>query len=265
MGVIRTDRLLDEFFFAPEKICAKISRRTLQQGTDLYSFLVEKGMYRPNAFTRETFLFLKEARTWEFVAELFNKYRKRWSGPDSSIYIFPSRYSLFNPYVHKNGFTIFPDKIFLFLPRLEDEKEIEALFVHEYHHATRMDKIKKKLDAYTLQDSLIMEGLAEMAVAEYVGAEYVASWHERYSEHVLIATWEKYFKDHLELPLTDPGHDRLLYGYRAGKPMVGYALGFYLIKLYKKIDRNFSIPGTFTTPAATIVMAVQERMLKALN
>ena len=39
MGVIRTDRLLDEFFFAPEKICAKISRRTLQQGTDLYSFL----------------------------------------------------------------------------------------------------------------------------------------------------------------------------------------------------------------------------------
>lgn len=258
MGVIPTDRLLENHFFEPEKICAIIAGGAPEVGTDLYAFLLEKGMYRPNVLTRETFSYLKEVKMWEFVEKLFIKYQKRWSGPDSSVYLFPSRHSLFEPHLRKNGFTIFPDKIFLFLPRMDDKKEIEALFVHEYHHATRMDQLKKEVAAYTLQDSLIMEGLAEMAVAEYVGDEYVASWHRRYSKDLLLAAWETYFKDHLDLPLTDPGHDRLLYGYRIGKPMIGYALGFYIIRLYKQLNRHFSIPATLSTPAETIIAAVQD-------
>ena len=257
MGVVRTDRWLEEQFFSPEKICARIANST-GEASRLYSFLLEKGMYRPNVFTRETFSFLKEIKAWDCAEKLFSTYQKRWIGPDSNVYIFPSRYSVFEPHLYKNGFTIFPDKVFLFLPRLKDKKEIEALFVHEYHHATRMDKLRKQPEAYTLQDSLIMEGLAEMAVAEYVGAEYVAGWHERYSAAILLDAWHRMFKDNLDIPLTDPGHDHLLYGYRLGKPMIGYALGFYIVRLYKQINRNFSITGTLSIPAEAIIVQVQE-------
>ncbi|MDF1512080.1 DUF2268 domain-containing putative Zn-dependent protease, partial [Robertmurraya sp. DFI.2.37] len=36
-------------------------------------------------------------------------------------------------------------KCFLFLTPLEDLMELEALFVHEYHHVCRMNKQKKEI------------------------------------------------------------------------------------------------------------------------
>lgn len=260
LGIIRTDRWMNEHFFEPEKICEKITRESRNHGTGLYQFLQEKGMYRPNVFTKNTFFKLKEDKIWEYVERLFAKYRKLWVGPDAPVYIFPSRYSIFDPHLKKNGFTLFPDKIFLFLPPLSDKKEVEALFVHEYHHATRIAKLAKPRDEYTLLDSLIMEGLAEMAVAEYVGKPYVASWNTQYPDDLLTESWHQYFKENLSIPITNPVHDQLLYGNRIGKAMIGYALGYFIIRQYKRLNRSFSITNTFRTPSEQIIKMVQEKM-----
>ena len=83
---------------------------------------------------------------------------------------------------HKAGVS-FKNKMFLFLTPLQDEKELEALIVHEYHHVCRLNKLVKPLDEYTLIDSIVMEGFAEYVVTKYCGKEYNAKWisllHER--------------------------------------------------------------------------------------
>ncbi len=66
--------------------------------------------------------------------------------------------------------------MFLFLTPLEDEKELEALIIHEYHHVCRMNKITKPIQEYTLLDSMVMEGLAEYTVENYCGKNYNAKW-----------------------------------------------------------------------------------------
>ena len=109
-----------------------------------------------------------------------------------------------------------------------------------------MAKLAKPRDEYTLLDSLIMEGLAEMAVAEYVGKPYVASWNTQYPDDLLTESWHQYFKENLSIPITNPVHDQLLYGNRIGKAMIGYALGYFIIRQYKRLNRSFPSPILFT-------------------
>ena len=112
--------------------------------------------------------------------------------------------------------------------------ELKSLFVHEYHHACRLNAVQKPIDSFTLLDSLIMEGLAEHAVRDECGKEYAAKWNQFYDERRLVKAWHDIYRHYLHLKKTDPLHDRLLYGSHAG-PLTGYQIGYYLINSEERI------------------------------
>jgi len=198
-------------------------------------------MYRPNRQTKEIYENLVKQKIWGKVQNIFVKYQKLWNGPDIPIYIFP-----FEPARKrketKSGVS-FSDKLFLFIGHMEDEKEVEALFIHEYHHVCRIHNQKKQIEEYTLLDSLIMEGLAEYAVLQHCGAQYNANWCHMYKEKEIIKYWEEDFKENLNIRKTEKLHDVLLFGLGKYPDMIGYCLGYYLVAnhLEQKILKDRSL------------------------
>ncbi|WAA13063.1 DUF2268 domain-containing protein [Fervidibacillus halotolerans] len=253
MGIIRTDRWLDQWFFQPEIICEKLMNHFDRlTGQSIYLFLQSKGMYKPNRLTKKNFHMMKERNHWEKVEDFFNKYKKRWKGPNISIYVFPSSFSLFDPMNKREGFT-FPHAMFLFLSPNLNDRELEALFVHEYHHATRMGTLKKPVSENNLADSVVMEGLAEFAVWKYCGEPYLSKWIFAYEEKEIKYVWKKWFQPNLTTSISDPLHDQLLYGKIFSKPMFGYAAGFYFVKQFDQ-QSKLSMEESFILPANTFIL-----------
>jgi uncharacterized protein YjaZ len=234
MGVIETSKWLDDYAEEPEKLLMK-KGITSKEAAELYSYLQSFGMYTPSLYTKQLVLSLKERHAWKKINLFYKKYRALWKGPSIPVYIFPVQASrgIFSSGLKKSGVS-FKEEIYLFLSDEEDEKEWEALFVHEYHHCTRMNLLKKNPAEYTLMDSLIFEGLAEDAVKEYCGDHYLSGWTEKYSELLLRKLWNQHIKNELHLRKDDSKHDQLLLGRGKYPSMLGYAIGFYLVGKFRQ-------------------------------
>jgi uncharacterized protein YjaZ len=247
MGVERTDLWLKESIDDPDHICQKIigsSDKT--EANNLYQYLQTFGMYRPSQKAIQIYKELEKGSCWKKVEKLLVKYKKLWDGPDIPIYIFPldNKGGLFYQRFSKKSGVSFPDKLFLFLTDLEDEKELEALFVHEYHHICRMQGLKKPIVEYTLLDSIILEGLAEDAVCELVGKEYVANTSKILPHKTFDQYWNNFLKEKLNLKKTESGHDELLFGWGFKPKMLGYTCGFHIVRMFRK-EKHFSTKATF--------------------
>lgn len=254
---METDQWLDKDFFEPATICANFSADFAESDPmNIYEYLLAFGMYKPNRQTNGIFKELKEADIWVRVQKIYDKYRKKWKGPDIPIYIFPIQTGgLFSGRRHmKKSGVSFNDKMFLFLAPLEDEKELEALIVHEYHHICRMNKQSKKIQEYTLLDSMVMEGLAENAVAEECGPEYLAKWSTLYSERDLLRYWDRSIKKNLDCTRNNRIHDEILFGQKQYPSMIGYAIGYDRVLQFKKI-RSLSMKDSFRLPAEEFLLA----------
>jgi uncharacterized protein YjaZ len=191
-----------------------------------------------------------EQKAWDKVEQLFQKYKKKWNGPDIPVFLFPiaqSRGFFLREEKSKAGVS-FPDKMFLFLSHYEDPKEIEALFVHEYHHVCRLRMLNKKMEDYTLLDSIIIEGLAEYAVLINCGREYLANWCRMYTEREISSFWDKYLKKQLGKKKNERAHDELLYGGGRIPNLLGYAVGFSVVENFYK-NHNYSTKLSFISPA----------------
>ena len=150
------------------------------------------------------------------VERIFQEYKRRWGGPDIPIYLFPigQQRSFFSRQEEKvKGGVSYPDKMFLFLSNRLTAQEIEALFVHEYHHICRLKMQKKRFEDYTLLDSIIIEGLAEYSVLVHCGRNYLADWCSMYTEFQIENFWDKYLNKNLNLKKSEKLHDDLLYGF----------------------------------------------------
>lgn len=244
MGVVRTDTWLENDFHNPKKICKQI-----YSNSDFYSYLVQFGMYKPNRKSWRNFLWLKEQKVWEYVEKLFKSYQVRWDGPEVDIYIFPIESGLsFRNGARDKGGVALKGQMFLFIGEVEDEKEIEALFVHEYHHVCRMDRQNKDTKEYTLLDSMVLEGLAENAVEHYCGKDYLAKWCDFYTPDQLQQYWEDFLKDNLNIKRDNKQHDLILFGKNRYPRLVGYSFGYYLTRNnFQKI--NFSAKINFDSPS----------------
>ncbi|MFB6465330.1 DUF2268 domain-containing putative Zn-dependent protease [Cytobacillus sp. Hz8] len=193
---------------------------------------------------------MKKKNYWDKIKQLLKKYQTEWQGPDIPIYLFPmqSRSNfIFRSQQNKSGVS-FPDKMFLFLTIFEDEKEMESLFVHEYHHVCRLTKGRKPPKQNTLLDSIILEGLAEHAVREHCGEKYCAKWCGLYSNKQLLNFWKKFFIDHLSINQGDPLHEKLLYGHTPYPRLVGYGLGYEMVRRTYE-NHHFTTKSSFTLPA----------------
>lgn len=252
MGIVRTDRWLKEEFDRPMNICAKLLPYFNKLNTtEIYNQLQKYGMYKPSWAARSILEWMMEQNAWTHAGHLLKKYREKWSGPDIPVFLFPlsqSRGFFLRQENTKSGVS-YPDKMFLFISEIEDIKEMEALFVHEYHHVCRLQKLNKKMEDYTLLDSIMIEGLAEYAVLNNCGRNYLAKWCRMYSEDELLVFWDRFLVEHLEKRKRERTHDHLLYGGGRYPNLLGYALGFAIAENYYK-NNNYSERLSFSIPAS---------------
>jgi len=259
--VARTDKWLEKEFSNPVAICKRFLKEFNEsESKPIYEYLTSFGMYRPNHASFRTYETLKKKKTWETINKIYEKYRKKWLGPQVNIYIFPinqSSASFFRERKTRKSGVSFPDRMFLFIGDYEDENELEALFVHEYHHVCRMKKQNRKPIEFTLLDSIILEGLAELEVEKNCGTEYLADWCHYYSQEDIEMYMKKYIMSNLKLKKTDKQHDQLLFGVGAYPKLLGYACGYYLVRKYYK-ENYFSTKTSFTIQGKHFITQIEE-------
>jgi uncharacterized protein YjaZ len=234
MGVINTSNWLKKDYKDPEKLLMNkgISRKKAE---DLYEYLKTFGMYIPSYKTEQQINSLQKREAWRKISVYFKRYRSLWKGPDVPIYIFPVQSSngIFTGPISKSGVS-FKNEIYIFLSDEEDPKEWESLFIHEYHHCTRMNRLEKDPEEYNLLDSIIFEGLAEDAVNQYCGEEYVSRWAKKYSKFLLQKLWNQHIKNELHLRRTETKHDQLLLGKGKYPNLIGYSIGYYIVRKFRE-------------------------------
>jgi uncharacterized protein YjaZ len=249
-----TDEWLEDSLDHPLNYLKKTKQGNSDDSESLYRYLMKHGMYRPSAGAKMIYKAMKKNKLWDLFVKIEKVYKKRWNGPDVPVYLLPvqEKRGLFQSSMKKSG-VCFKDEIYLFVTEQEDLKEYEALFVHEYHHCVRMDRMKKKDEEYTLLDSIMFEGLAEQAVREYCGYEYVASWTKAYDDKELSNYYEKWIEPNLEITRSNPLHDQLLLGQKGYPKMLGYAAGYYLAEKARKNNKCvtklfFGKPSSYFLP-----------------
>lgn len=251
MSVLRTDQWLLEAYNKPIEICEKL--RELFDGayaSEIYDYLLLHGMYSPLTNGKDRVLKLQSKNVWGMVQVEAQILQNMWKGPDTPIFIFPSDSSnerMKIEFKGKSGLS-FKDKLFLFISEENNEAEIKSLLTHEYNHICRLTYYPKHEDDYTLLDTIILEGLAENAVRERFGEEFLSSWTSFYTENELLNMWEKLIVPNRSILKTDPKHHELLYGSPLYPKMVGYSVGYFLVKNYMKSNHYTSKDLLSTEP-----------------
>jgi uncharacterized protein YjaZ len=235
MGVIRTDKWLLDSYHKPIEICEKLKGHfDGALAFEIYDHLTLHGMYHPLRNGNEVVNKLQKNKVWEIVQEEKLRLQKVWEGPNIPIFIFPSdknNRKLKQDFNGKSGLA-FKDKLFLFISEDNTEKELRALFTHEYNHVCRLSKFQKNEEDYVLLDSIILEGLAENAVRERLGEEFLATWTSYYSNEELQKMWNHLVLPNRNILKNDLKHQNILYGLRFYPKMLGYCVGYYLVKNY---------------------------------
>lgn len=98
----------------------------------------------------------------------------------------------------------------------------------------------KESEDTTLLDAIILEGLAENAVCQYVGKEQQARWTTYYSDEQLYSFWKRYVSPHKSIFSKHPLYARLLYGLGFYPTMLGYAVGHYIVRRCLEHGARFS-------------------------
>lgn len=232
MGVVATDVWLLEHYDEPEEICKKLKDYLSLPPRYMYRYLVSRGMYRPVRGGKDDIEKLQQQNVWGEIEKELQQLRHWLGGPDIPIFIFPS--DVYNrriqrEYDGKSGLA-FRKCLFLFVSPRNAIEELKAVLTHEYHHICRLFTIKKKEEDYTLLDTMILEGLAEAAVAERYSEAYHAPWTRYYKKQEAVQFWHKYIKDKRDVYRGTVNHEELLNGLWPYPDMLGYALGFYLVQ-----------------------------------
>ena len=194
---------------------------------EIHYELIQNGLFK--SYEALDLRELEKKRIWDTIQEEFERLKKLWSGPEVPIYIFPITKE--EPVINKNG-VAYHHAVFLFISEKLEKEELCALIAHEYNHVCRLQYLKKSFDEVTLKDSLLFEGLAECAVEELYGEQWVAPWLQLYSKEELLSIWGKYFLPYLEMQGLH-NHDPFLYGEPLPK-WIGYCIGYEIVRTYKK-------------------------------
>lgn len=255
MSIIRTDKWLTELYHNPIKLCEKLTGYFDGASVaELYDYLLLHGMYRPYRGGALQVQNLQKNKVWEIVQKELQLLQKLWGGPNVPIFIFPANTKnrkIQQDFNGKSGLS-FKDKIFLFVSDQNTEQEIKALFTHEYNHVCRLSKFAKKEEDYILLDTIILEGLAENAVRERLGEKSLAGWTSYYSNEELEKMWSRLVLPNINIKATQRQHHELLYGLRLSYPkMLGYCVGYYLVKKYMN-EKGVSSKDLLAIPSHTI-------------
>lgn len=252
MTVVRTDKWIEESRGDPSKVCAKITKYfPTASASEIHHHLTMFGMYISAKQGRELTKKLHNNKVYEISSDEIGRLRSKWNGPSVPIFIFPSDSDnkvLIREFKGKSGLA-YADKLFLFISPHNTETEIRALLTHEYNHVCRLNKFPKREEECTLLDTIILEGLAEVAVAERFGKGSTSLWTSLYSDQQLSRLWKDFVypnKHHVKESRT---HEKVLYGLGNCPHMTGYAVGYHLVRNYLRgtdlrVDDLFTLPST---------------------
>ncbi|WP_227936825.1 DUF2268 domain-containing protein [Alkalihalobacillus deserti] len=247
MGVVRTDKWLDAYNYKWNKVKTIQEKvdcqrdviiqplRDLFETTDilgLHQYLLQMGLFHPEQSIDIEYEKWKEKVPWLIVQKQFNKLKKKWNGPDVKIYILPltdQNQLLEEELGAKTGLTI-EKGILLFIRSHTTTEDLLALITHEYHHVCRLAATKQSEDEMILLESMVMEGLAEKAVEEEIGASACATWTSRYDDRWKKEWYDRWLKPNLELK-GRKSHIPFLYGSEVnGIPLwLGYYAGYRIV------------------------------------
>ncbi|MCM3712059.1 DUF2268 domain-containing protein [Sporosarcina luteola] len=252
MTVVRTDKWIEESGGDPSEICARLSRYFPAASTkEIQRHLTQFGMYisakQGSALTKK----LQTNNAWDISSNEFKLLRSKWNGPSVPVFIFPSDSDnkvLASEFNGKSGLA-FADKIFLFISPNNTETEIKAILTHEYNHVCRLNLFPKREEDCTLVDTIILEGLAEVAVAERFGEDSTSSWTSLYSDRQLARFWKDFVYPNRMHRKNSKIHDKVLYGLGRYPHMAGYAVGYYVVRNFLKstdyhAEDLLSLPST---------------------
>lgn len=236
MSVIQTEKWLEKYYTNPITLCEQLEKYFNQvPAKEIHQYLSFYGMYRrPNIPKKTMINSMNALDIWNVVREEEKHLRKEWNAPQIPIFIFPSDQTnrkLMRDSGGKSG-VAFKDKLFLFVSDKSSLDEIRALFTHEYNHVARLYHYRKQEKEQILLDSMILEGLAENAVRERLGEQHLASWTTYYSTNQLESIWKKLLYPARNHKKSNPKHDTLLIGLKLYPKMIGYAVGYHLVKKY---------------------------------
>jgi uncharacterized protein YjaZ len=232
MGIIDTYSWLKEHYKEPEKICVNFQQYIPLSPSDIYRFLISRGMYRPLSNGEIELEVLYKKKIWEELKREYRELRRWLNGPDVPVFILPS--DSYNKYIQReyNGKAglAFSTCIFLFVSVQNSVEEIKAVLTHEYHHVSRLDILDEGEDEYTLLDTIVLEGLAEAAVAERHKEAYHASWVKYYTKKEAVYFWNRFLVPYQDVKKGTKKHDELLSGMNFYPEMLGYCVGYHIVQ-----------------------------------
>ncbi|WP_052344342.1 DUF2268 domain-containing protein [Bacillus ndiopicus] len=233
-----------------EVLCAPLQKLFPWASKEAIQYeLLSNGLFQPNEWKKikQTLQGMQQLDIWAIVQKEYGRLRTLWEGPDVPIYIFPITAG--KP--KKNG-VAYPNALFLFVSTSLPLEEIHALLAHEYNHICRLQFLNRAPSKLTLQDSLIIEGLAECAVEELYGEKWLSPWTKRYTMKQILPIWQKHFVPALQL-IDVENHQPYLFGNQKKlPPWIGYCIGYRLVKSFQK-KKGLTSVDLLQLPAQTIV------------
>ncbi|MBY8912501.1 DUF2268 domain-containing protein [Bacillus sp. YC2] len=218
--------------------------------------LQNHGMFRNMKDGSFTINQLKEKGCFSHVQKEEKNLKEKWNGPDVPIIVLPvdeRNRRLRLEFGSKSGLA-FRDKMFLFLSSDSSNSAVSAIMTHEYNHVCRLEHVTKDENDITLLDTIMMEGLAEYAVYERFGSSLTAEWTSYYTPEQLQFLFEKRIKPNLRLTRDSRQFSQLLFGKGYVPSMLGYAVGFNIVKKYLT-DNNKTVEEALSIPSKTFLEA----------
>lgn len=202
---------------------------------EIAKYLQTFGMYNHSTNIDKWIERVEKDHILRYVKQLEVTLKEEWGGPDVPIFIFPCEQTnrkIEFEYYGRTGLA-FHNKLFLFLSTGVKKTHIKSLLIHEYHHVSRLAAVSKKENSFTIIDTMIMEGLAENAVREKLGdEEALASWTKRYTDQQCERFLDRIILPNKEITRDNPKFSQLMFGTGLYPSMLGYSVGYYLVKKY---------------------------------
>ena len=203
----------------------------------IYYELLQNGLFEANEWTGLEAIVerLEERDIWALAGKEYTRLRKLWDGPEVDIFMYPltKKRPATDGYVVKKNGVAYKNALFLFVTPELEEQELYALLAHEYHHICRIFHRGSSPMEHSLKESLVIEGMAEAAVEELYGEEWLSPWAKRYTAEQAKDMWVRHFVPSLEVKGV-LNHRPFLYGDRRMRlpKWGGYCIGYHIVQSY---------------------------------
>jgi uncharacterized protein YjaZ len=221
---------------------------------EIQNHLHQYGLFIPHPTDKARINHMVENDLWSLAEKELDNLKKEWEGPDIPVFILPSNSQnemLRLEFNGKSGLS-YQDKVFLFVSDQTTREELKALLTHEYNHVCRLQYLNQPEDEIALMDSIVLEGLAEKAVLDYVGYNYVSNWATMYTYNFALWGWRTWIKPNITIKKVEDRHHHLLYGGGLIPKWLGYYAGYQVVMSYAK-HNNAEMNELLRTPAKKII------------